>query len=55
MQKSVTLTVEKETKGTWRFKEDGPDESHMFGTIYVKKASLKGETPKKLIMEVATK
>ena len=35
----VEFTREKETPGTVRFKEDGEPESHVIGTLYVKKAS----------------
>lgn len=39
----VKFEQEKETKGTWRFKEAGigPVDTPMIGTLYVPKATLK--------------
>lgn len=52
MEKTVAMTVEKETKGTWRFSEDGPDDKHVFGTVYVKKSAFGEETPKKIRIQM---
>ena len=53
MERSVTLTVEKETKGTYRFTEDGIESEHIFGTVYVKKSALDGMKPTKVRMDVS--
>jgi len=36
---TLKFTKEKETSGTVRFKEDGDDDKHTVGTLYVKKRS----------------
>ena len=42
MQQTVEMELEKETKGTVRYKEKGDPTVHIFGTIYVKKNAFKG-------------
>lgn len=38
----ITFTPERETKRTWRFAEDVPqDDEPQIGTIYIRKATLK--------------
>lgn len=45
MKLEVTFTYEKETKGTFRFKEDG--NAGVVGTLYVRKTAM-SEAPDKL-------
>jgi len=52
MVKTVKLSVEKETKGTYRFREEGAEDKHVFGTLYVRKSALGGEKPKTLTIQV---
>jgi hypothetical protein len=52
MEKVVKLGVEKETKGTFRFKEEAVEGEELFGTVYVKKAALGDMKPKKMTLSV---
>ena len=47
----ATFTLEKETKGTFRYAED---DSRMpkIGTLYVKKYAFEGDAPKKLKISI---
>lgn len=36
---TLTFTQEKETKGTFRYTEDGDPETHKVGTLYIKKSA----------------
>jgi hypothetical protein len=51
---TVKMTVDKETPGTLRFKEDtAPGETAVIGTLYVPKASLKKiGVPQKILVTV---
>ena len=44
----VKFELEKETKGTFRFKETGEKEDYKIGTLYVKKTAFQGTAPDKL-------
>jgi hypothetical protein len=52
MNKVLTFTLEKETKGTWRYTEvlEGPDA--VVGTLYIKKSALTGDAPKTLTVRI---
>lgn len=52
MKKTIRMTVEKETKGTWRFSEEGPENEHVVGMLYLKKAALGEMKPKTLQIEM---
>ena len=39
MEKLITLTMEKETKGTYRYKEDGDADQYVIGTLYIRKSA----------------
>ena len=52
----LKFTLEKETSGTYRYKEDSPKEDPkiVIGTLYVRKDSIKGGVaPKKLTVTIA--
>lgn len=62
MRKECKFKLEKETKGAVRYKQYeeagtavgvGPDDA-LFGTVYVRKARLEGETPSVLTIIVDT-
>ena len=42
---SVSMTLEKETKGTVRYAEQNEDDNPVIGTLYMKKAALRGQRP----------
>lgn len=45
----IRMALEKETKGTWRYLEEGDSDKHVLHTLYVKKtAFVGGEVPKNL-------
>lgn len=45
MKKVIQLVFEKETPGTFRYKEDPKeDEEIVIGTLYIKKGTFEGET-----------
>ena len=45
MEKEVKMELEKETKGTVRYKEVGDAEHAVIGTLYVKKGALSTPYP----------
>lgn len=52
MQKrELTMTREKETKGTWRYSEN-PDGSTVFGYVYIRKESLGNPVPERIKVTV---
>ena len=50
MKIDIVFDLERETKGTFRFKEREPAPGHepAIGTIYVRKSTFTGEAPKAL-------
>jgi len=53
MEKIIEFEFEKETKGAIRFKEIVPEgEDRVIGTLYIRKDALKGERPKKVIINL---
>ncbi len=49
----VKFTKAKETKGTWKFDEDGKPEEHKVGSLYIKKATVeKLGSPEKIVVEI---
>ncbi len=53
---TITLTLDKETKGAVRYKEDGMDpsdpHSYKVGTMYVRKSALSQPYPQRLTVVV---
>lgn len=47
---TITFTYERDTKRTYRYKEDS--DNPIVGTLYMSKASLGDNPPKKLIVEI---
>ena len=53
MELEVEMSLEKETKGTWRYLEDGDAKKHVLHTMYVRKTAFtEGEIPKKLVVTI---
>lgn len=52
MNYRLTFTLEKETKGTYRYAEvaDGPNP--VVGTLYIKKSALTGDAPSTLTVTI---
>jgi hypothetical protein len=49
----LTFTLEKETPGTFRFKEDGDEDQHKVGALYIKKAAFgKKGAPKEISVTI---
>lgn len=51
----VHFTFDRETKRTLRFNEDGPEDRHRIGVIYVKKSAFSAErhqVPNKITVSV---
>ena len=52
-EKTLQFEFEKSTKNTYRFKEIVPEgEDRVIGTLYIRKDALKGERPKKVIINL---
>lgn len=50
---TAKFVTERETKNTVRFREDGPEDQHKIGTLYVQKSELqKLGNPNKLLVTV---
>lgn len=49
----VKFTKSKETKGTWKYEEDGKAEEHKVGTLYLRKGTVeKLGNPEKISVEI---
>ena len=48
----TTFTLERETPGTFRYKEDGDKEDHKIGALYIKKATVSGKAPQQVTVIV---
>jgi|TARA_R100000908_G_scaffold48960_1_gene24479 hypothetical protein len=58
MNKEIDFSIDKETAGTFRYKEIVPDdEKPIVGTLYIRKSHIKGKRPEQVsvtIKEIAT-
>lgn len=50
---TVTLVQDRETKGTYRYAETGPDTGHVIGTLYLRKRLFTGAAPEQITVTVA--
>ena len=50
---TATFTLERETKGTYRYAEDGDPAQHKIGLLYVKKGAISGGAPASIVLSVA--
>lgn len=48
----VDFEIERETKGTWRYKEVAAAGSALIGTLYIKKSAFDGEPPNRLVVTI---
>ena len=50
---TIKMRLEKETKGSVRYAEEGAPETQVLRTIYVRKTAFKGEAfPKQIVIDV---
>ena len=53
MNVEIKMSLEKETKGTWRYLEDGDVDKHILHTMYVRKTAFQdGEIPQRLVVRI---
>ena len=48
----VVFDFERETPGTYRFKEQGEKDTHAIGTLYVKKSALGAKAPSTITVTI---
>ena len=48
----TTFVLSRETKGTYRYDEEGPEISHMIGALYIKKSAAGIEPAQKIVVTV---
>ena len=48
----TTFTLEKETPGTYRYREDGDKDDHKIGALYVKKGAVSGKAPQSITVVI---
>lgn len=49
---TTTLTLDKETKSTWRYEEVAEDEPARLGKVYIQKWAIDGEPPEEIDVAV---
>jgi hypothetical protein len=52
MKLELTFNLEKETKNTYRYQEDGDKDDHAVGTLYIKKNIFEGSPDKSLSVTI---